>query len=599
MPPSFQAFDTELEGWRARILRRILQICIVASLVLAVAFSFSEGVLSSATAITLSFALLSTILNNTRKLSAQVRIVLLATFVLAAVTRGLSVTGFMLPSTMLAVSALTIFLVLLVSEKVAYLYLVVALIITGVSGTLFVTGVYIPKGSLLDLTSSANWIAAIVALGTIVGASVATIAFFMRRFRETIRRLEVESRAKDEAIQEAQDLEAKLEQSKKLEVMGTLAGGVAHDFNNLLTAIMGNAMLISHTGNEASKPYCESLLQATDRAAGLTRQLLAFSQHDVYEAGVVDTAKTIESFVPLLRRLLPPNLTFRTNLEPSLCILGTPLDLEQLVMNLCVNARDAIGERLGTVTLSLLGNESEVILEVEDDGTGIPKEIQDQVFEAFFSTKNANEGTGLGLAIVQRIAEQTKGKVSFESELGQGTTFRVTFPRCNPEAVREHLVGSPAKPPVANGGESILLVDDDEAVRNATAQLLRIAGYEVSIAEHGEQALRFLQASSHPDLIITDAVMPLMGGRELVDALNQAEFDLPVLIYSGFAQNMKSVIDGRTDRAFLAKPYQTAVLYREVRRLIDVANAARSQGPTERPAAEGSDAMARSGDHVG
>jgi two-component system, cell cycle sensor histidine kinase and response regulator CckA len=386
-----------------------------------------------------------------------------------------------------------------------------------------------------------------------------------------------------EDVTERRVLEDQFRQAQKMEAVGRLAGGVAHDFNNLLMVISGYAEVML-AAFEAIHPMREKALaiqQASDRATTLTRQLLAFSRKQLLELKVVDVNAIVADMERLLRPLIGEAVEFVTRLTPDAAhTRADASQLEQVLMNLVVNAKDAMPSG-GTLTLQtekIVVDETHrlgptfirpghyVMLSVHDTGMGMDKETQSRIFEPFFTTKEKGKGTGLGLSTVYGIVKQTGGYVMVQSELGRGTTLQIYLPRV--EGVAEKQT-----PPVAltasGGTETVLLVEDEESVRQLVRETLAAKGYHVMEAENGESGMAV--AAHHDgkiDLVITDVVMPGMGGRELVKQLAQSRPQTRVLYLSGYTEDAISEGTIESGAAFLQKPFTLQTLSRKVREVL-------------------------------
>jgi PAS domain S-box-containing protein len=353
-------------------------------------------------------------------------------------------------------------------------------------------------------------------------------------------------------ITQRRQLELQLRQGQKMEAIGRLAGGVAHDFNNLLTVITGyTVMLLTELPPE--DPVLQDLREiqaASERGAGLTRQLLAFSRQQVLQPRVVDLKRVIGGMEKMLRRLIGEDIEFQIDAE------GEPLyaradsgQIEQVLMNLVVNARDAmptgglLSMQLARARLTERDREQHsyvvpgeyACVSVRDTGCGMDNATQSRIFEPFFTTKESAKGTGLGLATVYGIVKQSGGYIWADSAPGQGTTFRVYLPEVHEEAAA--TVPAPAEE-LANGeaGATVLLVEDEDALRAVIERILRKRGYVVLAAASGAAALALVEQHAGPiDLLVTDVVMPKMSGQELAERLVQARGDLPVLFMSGYS----------------------------------------------------------------
>ena len=372
-------------------------------------------------------------------------------------------------------------------------------------------------------------------------------------------------------ITEQYALQQQMQQSQKLESIGLLAGGVAHDFNNILSVITANADLLTEalTGR-ADREMLDEIQAAAERAASLTRQLLAFSRRQVVQPAVLDVNDAVEETRRMLQRLLPETVTLRLALDPDVgSILIDPGQLAQVLVNLCVNARDAMDERDGAITIETCAAPGEAWLLVRDNGCGMTDEIKRRMFEPFFTTKEVGRGTGLGLSVVHGIVEQAHGSIDVNSDVGKGTTFRLRFPlaggaETDLDASRE----------IARGHERILLVDDDRYLRASASRALRRAGYAVVDVGSASEALAQLRRGARVDLLITDIVMPVMSGRELAEIVREEFPQLCVLYTSGYTDDV-IVRQGvqRAEVEFLEKPFGSVALTAKVRALIDMTSA--------------------------
>ena len=381
-------------------------------------------------------------------------------------------------------------------------------------------------------------------------------------------------------------LENQLLQAQKLESVGRLAGGVAHDFNNLLTAIMGYSELaaVDKTASPRVKQYLDYVQQASEKAANLTGQLLAFARKQVIAPKTVDLNSLILNLDRMMRRLIGEHIEIVILPHEKLnAVKVDPGQFEQILINLVVNARDALHDG-GKITIEtgnvLLDDEyaaqhegvipgEHVMLAVSDNGTGINDAVKLHIFEPFFTTKEKGRGTGLGLATVYGIVRQAGGHIWLYSEPGEGTTFRIYLPR-----TLETLSTAEIKPILQenlNGSETILLVEDEPAVRALAAQSLLGRGYQVLEASNGEEALRLIMGQEEKiDLLITDVIMPQMSGKELSERLKRLRPDLKVLFASGYTENTivhHGVLESGI--TFLSKPFTPSALAHKVREILD------------------------------
>lgn len=384
-------------------------------------------------------------------------------------------------------------------------------------------------------------------------------------------------------VTESRQLEEQLQRSQKMEAVGRLAGGVAHDFNNLLGVILGysDLALQTHAHEEKLAGQISEIRKASQRAADLTRQLLAFSRQQVLEPRVLDLNAVVHDFEKMLRRLIGEDIDLRTALHPNLGrVKADPGQLEQVLMNLAVNARDAMphGGRLTIETANVELDQQYtahhypvvpgryVLLAVSDTGTGMDETVRAKIFEPFFTTKEKGKGTGLGLPTVYGIVKQSGGYVWVYSEPGAGATFKIYLPL----AQGEPELPAHAEAPVGRGNETILLVEDEEALRRLTRQILESYGYTVLEAENAPRALELANAHAGPlHLLLTDVVMPGMSGRQLATELSGVHPEARVLYVSGYTDNA-IVHHGvlRDGVAFLQKPYTQSSLARKVREVL-------------------------------
>ncbi len=370
------------------------------------------------------------------------------------------------------------------------------------------------------------------------------------------------------------ELTERVRMAQALSLVGRLAGGVAHDFNNILTGMLGHLDLLSEDLESTTHaPAIAALLDGSERAARLTQRLLAFAQRQVVQPRAVDVNKVIDHLERWLSYLGGEDVQLLLRLEAGLPrIEADPLELDQILFNLVGNACDAVsnGGQVTVRTRFELRDEPWVVIEVHDDGPGIPQDIQQNLFEPFVTTKESTGGIGLGLPTVSDIVERRGGTISFESRDGEGTTFTIRLP---PSSAGSTLT-SDSFPPVAAeepGARRILVVDDDQAIRQLLKAALEAAGFEVSVAPDGAEGLaRGRELAGAIDLLITDVMMPGMRGDELAAQLQKAQPGLRALLISGFARDAlgEDSVPG-PGLAFLAKPFRTGELLRQVRGLLN------------------------------
>lgn len=378
--------------------------------------------------------------------------------------------------------------------------------------------------------------------------------------------------------------EEQLRQSQKMESVGRLAGGVAHDFNNLITAIIGNCemAMMDLAEGDAVREYLRDIRKAGENASGLTRQLLAFSRRQVLQPEVMSLNQVIEENRRMLSRLMRENISYEEKLESGLCpIEADKSQVEQVLMNLVINASDAmpdggrlIIETFGTdITPGQIAAQGEMepgryaVLAVSDTGIGMSESTMKQIFEPFFTTKDKEKGTGLGLSTVYGIVNQSRGYISVYSEIGKGSTFKV-YLRC----VDKQVVAETGRQTEAlSGNERILLVENDVGVRTIIAKQLRQFGYKVTEALDGEEGLRIFKVDADGfDLILTDVVMPRLGGRQMAEEAAKLRPGQKVLYMSGYTEN--SIVHNGVLEAgvqFIGKPFTAEGLARKVRSVLD------------------------------
>lgn len=400
--------------------------------------------------------------------------------------------------------------------------------------------------------------------------------------------LQAEVNERKSAQADLERSEEQLRQSQKMEAIGQLAGGVAHDFNNILTAISGHSELCLKRLKPKNPLYrhIEEIRKSGERAASLTRQLLAFSRKQILQPEIIDLNQIVVDMSKMLQRLIGEDIDLLMGLDADLGkVKADPNQIEQVLLNLSINARDAMprGGRLTIETSNVHLSEEfsrdhvsvsagqYVMLAVSDNGCGMDAETQAHIFEPFFTTKEVGKGTGLGLATVYGIVKQSEGTIWLYSEVGRGTTFKIYLP-CAEGPVEEVAVEADDFG-LFQGTETVLLVEDEEVVREMATEILRDNGYHVLEAKHGHEAMKLeRQHAGVIHLMLTDVVMPQMSGRELAERLTPLRHDMKVLYMSGYTDDAivhHGVLEEGT--AFIGKPFTPNALARKVREMLDAA----------------------------
>jgi two-component system, cell cycle sensor histidine kinase and response regulator CckA len=385
-----------------------------------------------------------------------------------------------------------------------------------------------------------------------------------------------------EDISARREAERRLRQAERLEAVGRLAGGIAHEFNNLLAVIGGFARhALEVTSAEPLRRDLSEIVDATNRATDIARQLLAFSRDEASHPSVLDVNDVVRGVEPMLRSLIREDIELVAAVADEPCVVRVDrMQLERVIVNLVVNARDAIRGpgRIDIATRVLAPEEAPkaqpqlprgscVALSVSDTGSGIAADARPHLFDPFFTTKEQGEGTGLGLSIVYGIVEQFGGAVDVQSEPGHGATFAVYLP-CSAEAPErpgdvQRAGAAPTQPPPPGGVETVLVVEDEEALRSLIELILTEAGYRVLAAANGEEALKLLRSRDPIDLVLTDSIMPRVSGSELVRRLRAIRPEARVIQMTGYREL------GAPKDEFLAKPFEPETLLQSIREVLD------------------------------
>lgn len=416
------------------------------------------------------------------------------------------------------------------------------------------------------------------------GESIHVIANIIGKFSESGALTEIKGYLYD--ITEHKKMEKQFWQAQKMEAVGRLAGGVAHDFNNILSVITGYSDLLLHKlhSDDPIRKDIEMIQKAGDRAGSLVRQLLAFSRRQVLQPKILNLNSLLHDLEKMLHRLIGEDIRLITKTDKALgAIKADPSQIEQVIMNLAVNARDAMPDggqlTIETKNITLKQEMVEqqvtmkagpyVLLSISDTGSGMDSETQVNIFEPFFTTKEKGKGTGLGLSTVYGIVKQSEGYIWVYSEQGTGTTFKIYLPVVK-EAI-EKFVKEVLKPETLRGGETILLVEDNDAVREVAEVILKEYGYNVMIAGNGEEALTLAEKhTENIDLLITDVVMPGISGQTLAERAAPSHQEMKVLYFSGYTEDAivhRGILN--SNMKFLQKPFGTEDLLRKVREVLD------------------------------
>lgn len=389
-------------------------------------------------------------------------------------------------------------------------------------------------------------------------------------------------------VTERERLIAQFLQAQKMEAVGRLAGGVAHDFNNLLTVIQISAQLVMRQlrPEDPLWEHVQQIKKAGERASRLTRQLLSFSRKEVVEPRVVQINRVVKDLSRMLHRIIGEDIELTITLADTLWpVKIDPSQIEQVIVNLAVNARDAMpkGGRLSLKTANIVLDEADtvhrpevqsgeyVMLSISDTGVGIDDKIKAHLFEPFFTTKDSGQGTGLGLSTVYGIVKQNRGDIQFASQVGQGTTFTIYLPRATKKETpsQVHLQNAPGS--TLRGSETILVVEDEASVRELAVHILKTHGYQVLAAQNGPEALQISSEYDNPiHLLLTDVVMPEMNGKELVERLQRQQPQLQVLYMSGYSDDVIAHHDVfEKGVVFLSKPFTLEALTQKVRDVLE------------------------------
>ncbi len=569
-----------IRRWQEKLLQRVsLGLALALALSVILVHELSHPQTHASTLVLLSCALGCALLPYTRRMryhsKARVLVVLGAVAVVSVASSGPEA----YPAAFLVALVIAVWSALLLGRFMGAIFTGAVLAASMAAQWLESSGLLLLSG---NPASWGNWFVAGLSFAALSLICVWWADYGMSRIQKAliqrddlIQLVREETEERIDQLERQQSLERQLRQSQKMEALGTLAGGIAHDFNNLLLVITSGSQSAREAEPEELQEILAEIGGAAARGSALTQQLLAFGRRKINERGALHLNTEVGKSLQLIRRLIPSSVALEFVPGPAVqTIEATTVDIDQVIMNLCINARDAMPSG-GTIHIeTMLHREEghlsqEAVIVVRDTGIGMSQEEKDRAFEPFFTTKRTGAGTGLGLSVVHSIIHNHKGRLEIESKLGRGSQFRVYLPHFD-QAFASPLPTSVR--PLINSGERLLLVDDDAAVRKGVARVLRKAGYEVLVAEDGEHALKIYDESKHPiNLVITDAVMPNMGGRELCEALAQRSPLQPCLICSGYdAGTLDEGFFIEAGREFLAKPFDNDQLLARVRALIDL-----------------------------
>ncbi|MEQ8277493.1 MAG: ATP-binding protein [Deltaproteobacteria bacterium] len=579
-----------IERWRARILDTVLMIAFATTTLALIARGAED--LTYGVRVETFFILPAWVAIAVgclhRGASPVTRKILLVAGCIFGITLSAARTGFLVPNVFVATLMISVWAALFLESRGTWLTWVITLAAwLGVATFCVVTETH-PSEPALDPSLPSSWVRILVVYATLSAGTIASVRYLVTRMESSARHaealveaLERESGERIAALHDQRQLEVQLEQSQKLEALGTLAGGVAHDFNNLLVVILNNAEFITEDAeNEDVAEAARDIGAAAERATALTQQLLAFGRQRVEHRAPIDVDDSMAESVRILSRVLPERISVETHLGTDLPrVWGPPTAVEQIFLNLCVNARDAI-EDTGTIEIRTEHvrrcaphQEVEadfVLLSVRDDGCGMSPDTLRRIFDPFFTTKALGQGTGLGLSVVHGLAQQCGGFVEVESTPGVGTRFDVFLAAHGERTISADLV---ERPDSRGGGETILVVDDDDAVRDVLVHMLERAGYTTVVARDGRDGVqRFTENADTIRLVVTDVVMPHMGALGMHEAIAPSAPHLPFIVVSGYApETLDESFFERPGRTFLAKPFSARDLLGAVRAALDAA----------------------------
>jgi signal transduction histidine kinase/ActR/RegA family two-component response regulator len=505
---------------------------------------------------------------------------------------GLPALGFAFPVPFIVAAMTLTLLALCVGYRFALgsLFFIVAVVLVAGAYVCFLRATPLPlalaeQQPILDPNRFFNWLRVTGVFAAVGVAIIGAVGLLVQRLEQAVRHnaslfgsLEQASRDKIRALEEREVLHDKIRRSNDLQLLGMLSATVAHDFNNLLMVILGNAHTLKLDAQGQAKEDVADIEHAGEQAADLCRRLLTLAGERMSGDEVAELNRFVEGELPILRRLVTSRVRVEWNPGPPLWLKCARTEMRQALLNLCANARDAMPRggvlRVSTTTVVRAAPGGDVAatfacLAIADDGSGMDAATRERIFEPFFTTKGKTKGTGLGMTLVSAAVERQAGFLELETAPGRGTTFSLFFP------VVENPAPEVAAPPASSrstlsGNETVLVVDDDEGARRMLVRYLQKSGYSVLTASDGQTALEVLRNAARVELIISDAMMPRMGGRALFDVVSRERPALPFLFCSGFPAG--TVAEGVLDaphRALLSKPFTEETLLLKVRELLE------------------------------
>ncbi len=601
--PGAEGFGAEdVRRWRGRVTRSITRFTFVLVLVACLAVAREELTLGATLLspfIAPSVLLLGWV-SFAPRVSQRARVFALAFGLGGTCIAVLVQTAFWAPNALVAQIMLVSVLVVIAPSRVAWSTLAaLVLAMTGV-GAYYVTTDALPVGELGTLLAASeradlrfdprlgrSWFRVTLIFAICGAFSVAAVSFVTRRLERALEQgsrlfneLEQRSKERISALEEQTRLEAQLRQAQRLEALGRLAGGVAHDFNNLLVVIINNAAFLKELTPRSAHRELEEIEMAGQRSADLVRQLLTFSRQPREELVHLKLDAATQAALKLVRRLLPAHVELDLRLAAGDAeFSAAPTVLDQILLNLCANARDAMpkGGRISVRTARVrrpapdADTDTDFLrLSVEDDGSGMSPAQLEKIFDPFYTTKEVGKGTGLGLSVVHGAVARQGGFIEVDSELGRGTRFDVYLP----ETAAAHAAAPEVTPvPSAPTNETLLVVDDDVGVLRVLTKTLTLAGYDVIPCADGDEAItRYRERQNDISLVLTDSVMPKLGGKTLHEIITSSRPELPFLFCSGYTPTAfaEDFFDDER-REWLAKPFRPGDVLSRVRKLLDQA----------------------------